>query len=1135
MNVRCPHCSAVFPAGPSPQNGEKTVECPLCLLRFEATPEATQSVAQAPAPQPRGYSNDDEFERYGGGTGTGAVAAAKPGLTVPLASSRAGPVVTARNEPELDLGVDVEEDIDFDSLLSDAVGAVEKHEKQPSGIVAPAPAGRTNPFARISAPRAGVGVAAGAPVESVFGPERPASRSSQAIPALKPETQAPTQVLAGGSGNPFQPFSNPNATSDFLGGFGGGAPPEGSAPSVQVPKSEDDSLFESSAGNYARQQDDDLPARRSGSPGHGKPAPQLGQAAKGTAKKRGPVLSFDRLLGLAMALAVVGIATDYLGLGLFASKLWRPEPPPTAKVERTLPKDLATPVVLDDTRTAYELELARLDKVLRLRPDDAGLQRRRANIYLDLLERYPEALQDQPEVKKGFEQLQKTGKLAGPRLLALEAMSHGDIAAALKQYDALKIGSADDRGTAARVQLADFVARLERQALDAPGLTAAADVDPLRMSGADDAALVQSKQMLDLAVGPARGTPSFTKLVVLQAEIADHMALPAEVSASLEPLVQKAGEHLDARLLLASALMDSGRTDDAQKQIDQVTLALAGDLKAPSIPRKMAFVQARQAAKHGDREGQLQALATLVAANPGDELAVVRLARLQMTEKHLDEAHRLLATSKKSQKFKSVAFVVVSVEYWLTVNRTDDAMAELTAARKLYKDSLELEYLGGQVEDKQQRFATARDSFAKVLQKEPRHLRASIRLAELQSQGGRHDDALATLERARASVGDEENILRLLAEELAALKREPEARTMLDKLLALAPDNRRYLLRAAQMDLAAGNADRALDFLRKLRAQKALDRPAAIQLAKALAEKKSFSEAAGTVEPFADQSTSDVEVNTLTGQLYLDAGEVERATVYISRAVQTANGKNAEALFQYGRLAFKRGDVASGTSRIRQAIGQDPLAHTYRYELAKYLLDVKNDANARSVAVEELETIERSAEGLAGAGHPVKYLADVHRQLARATLAAHEYQRAVRHLKEVLAAAPDDIESKSELGRALYYLADPQCGKVLREVLARRPGDARAAMYLGLNLLNKHQSVEALTWLQQAGQSSDKRLAEAWYHIALIYKERDQLVPAMRAIDMYLERADKDDTYHADAESLRRSLASLSSGKKKPK
>ncbi len=1052
-----------------------------------------------------------------------------------------------------------DDEVDFEALLSDAVGAVEKYDRG-----APPPSSRSNPYVRISAPRSG-GPAPVAVTESVFGAtdgareplgaganktgvlqtgtSRSSARISQVAPNL--ETQAPTQVLSGGSGagaGGFQPFVNTHATADFLAGFGTPAG-AGSADSNQpfdpfaaaggghaAPK-EDDSLFES-PGSYSPTDSDQPRSRPPSDLNPARPIASVAPATSGAVKSKKPLLTFDRLLGFAMVLAAAGVVTDYLGLGLFARNLWSPPPPP-ARAERPLPKDLATPVLLDDTRKAYELELARLDKALKVRPDSTGLQLRRVSVYLDLLERYPESIQEDPEIKRGFDELVKSGKFAGPRLMALEALTRADVAGALAQYDALKVGSSDDRGVAARVRLTDFVQRVEGQALNNPGLTAAPEIDPLQVSGAEEPGLVEAKAMLDATLAEARGAPNASKLTVLQAEFNDRMGKPAEVIAALEPLVAKAPDHLDARLLLGSAYLESGRLDDAHKQLDHITLALQGDVKAPAVPRKLAFAHARLAARHGDREAQIAALNGQVQANPGDEVAVVRYTRLALAEKHLDDAIKALNAGKKTQKFKSVAFEVVFVEYWLTVNRNEDALAELREATKLYKDSIELLYLRGQVEDKQAHFATARDYFSQVLQREPKHLRASIRLAELQATSNRHDEALATLDRARAAVGDEETLLRMRAETLVALKRDDEARKVLEQLLALAPENRKYLLRAAQMDLKAGQTDQALTYLRKLRTQKALDREAAVQLARALGDKKDYGEAASTIEPFADQFAADVELNCMAGEYWLDANQLEKAATYINRAVQTANGKSAMALFQWGRLAFKKGDVGAGTTRIRQAIALDPMAHQFRYELGRTLIGVKNDANSRKVAVEELETIVRSSEGLAAAGHPVKYLPDVHRQLARAFLDAHDYARAARHLRVVLDKTPDDMESKGELGRALFSLASPQAVPVLREVVARRPGDARAALYLGLSLLSARQTSDALPYLQQAANSGDKRLVEAWYHMALIHKERDQIPQALRAIDTYLERAPADETYRPDAESQRRSLQGSLGGKKK--
>jgi tetratricopeptide (TPR) repeat protein len=316
-----------------------------------------------------------------------------------------------------------------------------------------------------------------------------------------------------------------------------------------------------------------------------------------------------------------------------------------------------------------------------------------------------------------------------------------------------------------------------------------------------------------------------------------------------------------------------------------------------------------------------------------------------------------------------------------------------------------------------------------------------------------------------------------------------------------------------------------------LRDQKALDREAAVQMALALADKRSFAEAAQVLEPFADQAPTDIELNALIGRLYIDVSALDRATVYVQRAVQTANGKSAEALFQYGRLAFKRGDVSQGISRMKQAIDTDRLAHQYRFELAKFLLDVKGDAKARKVAIDELETIVRSAEGLAKADRPVQNLAEVHRQLARGFMEEHDYQKAAKNLELATELVPSDLEGRAELGKALYYLRDERAGPVLRSVLSRKPGDGKASLYLALHLLGKRRPAEALPLLQSAAQTGDVRFAEAWFHMALIQKERENLQQALRDVEQYLERGPRDGTYRGDAESLRRTLQAAIQGR----
>lgn len=593
-----------------------------------------------------------------------------------------------------------------------------------------------------------------------------------------------------------------------------------------------------------------------------------------------------------------------------------------------------------------------------------------------------------------------------------------------------------------------------------------------------------------------------TKFTMLDAVLQDRLGAFDAVVTLLEPLVAKSESHTEAWLLLGAAQIERNEIARATAQLAEAH-RLASEQKSLVFAKRCLLMDARLAAKKGEPSKMISILQEVLTLTPTDELITIRLGRLLMLHKRSEEAKALLVGAKKKLNFQSIAFEVALVEYWLNVNRNEDALEEIKEATKFYPDSVDLLYLRGQVEDKESHFATARDTFAQVILREPRHLRAISLLAELQAAAGKHDEALTTLVNARKILGDDEEILRLTSEELLALRRDVEGRAVLTILLRLAPQNRTYLLRAAKMDLHNGEVDRALGYLRQLRANKALDREAAMQLAQALASKNQPDEAAATVLPFAESAPSDVELNTLTGTYLIDSKDYDRAQTVLDRAAETANGKSAETLYQFGRLAFRRGEIEQGISRIRQAIGIDGLAWQYRMELARNLFDEKSRKGARELAVMELNTILSGEANYLTARRKVTAIADVHRMLARSFVDQLRYAQAVPHLRAVLQKEPNDVDTLVALGHALYATGSKDAQQVLRDVLRLRPNDAKAALYLGLTSLNAGQTSDALKWLQQAANDGGADVAEAWFHMALIYKERDQAPAAKRAIEQF--------------------------------
>jgi predicted Zn-dependent protease len=1069
MNVRCPNCSAVFPHA---ELGPGTVECPLCLLRFEPDGEVTRSMPQGPATTQGAAAPvpDDEFVSFGAPPLTGVQHnPLQTRTTAPYASddmaklsqSRGtvplqgfGPLPTGQDDLRLDGA-----DIDFDSLLSDAMQAVNKPAAPPQ--------------ARVSAPRSG-GVLQDDPVFAVQPPSRPeADVFDYGRPAA-----APADDLL---------FTAPPIVAPSM-------PTSGAIPGADVDPNRVDAL--------RAERDAALAAR----------APRRPNAGAKTARKL--VRGLATLVVLVLAL---GGAAQLAGYGWFGSKLWLKQPE-KAKAQRPQAKLDLKPMALLDTRKTYEAEVRRLEAVLAARPGEADAKRQLLDRYLDLLERAPRSLEDAREYRQHLDRL--AGELGKPpRMRALDGLAEGR-AITPELMAELEKGSLDDRGVAVREQLARCDNALREKFLTVPGAAAAPTDDPFRVrTGPEAVSLAVAQTQVEVLLAEAKNRPNLAKFQLLHAAVGERTGKLDGVVAELESITSLADDHAEARALLASVRLEQGDVVVA-KGLAEEALRLAEEQGLIRLKHDIHLLVARLAHKKGDLRGMAAALEAAVHVFPSDEVTTLRLGRLLMQDKRSADAQRVFVAAKQAG-MKSVAFEVAMVEFWLSVNRSEDAAAEIEVAKKNYPDSPDLLFLHAQVEDKLGHFASAQDALEQVVAKDPKHLRAQLRLAELQAAAGRHEEVLATLSHAREAVGDDETVLRYTVSELLALKRDTEARTLLAKLLTDAPHNRTYLLQAAQLDLKSGQVDRALGYLLQLRDDKALDREGAILLAEAQAGKGKPADAAQTLTPFADADPANVELATQTGRYLVDAKQPERAETLLARAVSTSNSKNAEALFQYGRLAFEQAQVDLGTQRMTQAIEADRLAWNYRLQLAERLFPVAGKPAVREAAVKQLQAILSSLKSYDQAGRPVTKLARVHELMARDHVEQSRYAQALPHLREVTELDADNAAGWLELGKAEHILKKASAGKSLRKALALRPGDGMAAFLLGMEAIDERKTTDAVHWLQVAGASKDADAAEAWYHLALIQRERNDAAGAARSLDHYLKEAKPDNLYRSEAESLK--------------
>ena len=1165
MNVRCPNCSAVFPVSATAPGETQQVECPLCLLRFQPNNETTISLPEMPA-QLRGTaapSPEDEFESFGApaasntrafgqapnsaaGRPFGAAVGDGRTTTFPPAAPPVAPIATppVAQSPFAPspgpVGGFSDDTIDFEALLGDTLAPVGP------------PAGESSPFGRIAAPRSGNTDF----IHDPFGPATTvqpagsspfaAAKSAAGLSSFDAPLQRST-APAGGlnldeldalSIAPVLPMDDLGGDQGF-GGFGSFDDHQATTTPVAAVGSSigDDDGFAGFAGldsmmdarHAGRNADSVIVAVTDGASAPTRAAGQRpqsksrGKAASGTDIRQYLQRALTAVVLLGLVIALIGAGFEVAGFGWFGRRLWAKADPGANQAVRSAKLAAAAlepPAPLWDTRLSYESEIRRLELLTKRSPRDKKVAQELVDRYLDLYERFPLRFADTPGAKTGLEAALKLV----PAPVRLDVIK--TIAAGTKLEDdklaALAAGSPDDQAVAVRLALLVLERKTTVDVLSKPGATGGGEMDAVRLALKDAPELTELRKRMAAIALAAKDQPNLAKFKVLQAQLADRAGAFAEVLALLADIVAKADDNAEARVLVASAHLETGNLNGAEGLLRDA-LDIAETQKQPYDRRAAQLVMARLAAKRGDRDKLVAALQAAVDLLPSDEMTVVRLGRLLVAEKRADDARKVLSAAKLAG-MRSIAFEVALVEFWLYINRNEDALEELSEASKLYPESLDLLFLRAQVEDKSAHFATARDLLAQVIQRDPKHLRAILRLGELLATAEKHDEALATLQAGRKAVGDDEALLKLMVEELVALKRDAEAREIAARLLEIAPDNRAYLLRAAQLDLRLGQVDRGLGYLRKLRDMRMLDRDAAYQMGLALASKGKAEEGAQTVLPFAEQAESDVELNVLAGRLLLDSHDPDRAATALQRAVTAANGKSAEAFFQFGRLAFARGENEAGINRIKQAIGAEPTFWQYRLTLAQTLFDAKKPTNARELALKELESIVSGASAFKGAGHPVTEMHTVYSLLARHYSDQHRYPQAAQYWRKVVDLQPDDIDALTSLGEALYQAASPEALEILRKVVKRKPNDARAALYLGLGELNLGHSADALHWLETATTGNTDETAEAWYHIALIKRERAESMPALKAVEEYLKRAPKDATYRSDALTLRAAL-----------
>lgn len=245
----------------------------------------------------------------------------------------------------------------------------------------------------------------------------------------------------------------------------------------------------------------------------------------------------------------------------------------------------------------------------------------------------------------------------------------------------------------------------------------------------------------------------------------------------------------EAHFAMAQAALGAGDNTRARQETEKA-LQLRPSWEIAALARAQLQVQQSPASA-------IEGLENFVAANPEARDVRLALARLLVAEKRYDEARRQFERLLQDNPDNPEVIYPVAM---LALQQGDTQTGRAQLEKLLgtaFPDKESVHFFLGQIDQEQNRPDAALAHYARVGSGE-QYIPARSRIAQIQVQQGRFDDARATLRDTRAPTPQQRTQLFLAeAQLLRDANRHNDAYIVLDSALSAQPDNTDLLYEAA--------------------------------------------------------------------------------------------------------------------------------------------------------------------------------------------------------------------------------------------------------------------------------------------------------------------------------------------------
>lgn len=594
--------------------------------------------------------------------------------------------------------------------------------------------------------------------------------------------------------------------------------------------------------------------------------------------------------------------------------------------------------------------------------------------------------------------------------------------------------------------------------------------------------------------------PNFVPGNLLAGLVNQALGKPESATGYLRKVLDLEPENPAARKLLATTLLSSGQTEQAQ--------ALLAELKANDNDPLLLGLQGNIALRQGHYQEARQSLEKAVRLAP-DNLPLMReLVASRMASG--DEAGALAALTQMAEldKKTSQAEVMLATTH-LKAKRYDAALQAVAAMERKLPGQPLAENLRGVIHLARKDPAQARASFAKALALDPGYFPAAANLARLDLGANNPTAARARFQELLKHAPDSSQAWLALAELARLDKNEAEYLADLRQAARANAKDAQPRLLLARYWLSKGDAAKALsearggldatgrpEFLDAMGMAYLMqkDRPGAIssftkwaearpklplahfKLAQVLQADGNREAALKALDQALRLEPKFLEASLLKAVVLADAGRVDEA-LKLARALQAQQPqspagllaeaevqmrarKPVEAAQAYAKAArvSKRGDLLTRAQQAYAAAGQAKAGEDL---LRQWLATTPGDA-------------------------PVRH------QLASALMRGGDLKGAAEHYATLAQANPKDLVALNNLAWLYGELNDPRAAKVGEQAYRLSPDSAAALDTLGWILARGGDPKRAVELLQKAHQRAPDQPEIHWHYAVALARAGDK-------------------------------------------